>query len=224
MTKSLIDFYTRLAHAIATQFGSKCEVAVYDLQDKEPAHSIIAIENGHVTGRNTGDGLPADVLASFQRMDAMSDKLLLEDKLAYLTKTKDGKVLKNTLTYIRSDSGTIIGALGIHFDITTYFDMATELNEMIGLASITNSTAPGTSSPSSIHVGELLDELIEQSFRAVGKPVELMNKDDKIRFVKALNDAGAFLITKSGPKVCQYLDISKYTLYSYLDEIKSRAE
>ena len=48
-----------------------------------------------------------------------------------------------------------------------------------------------------------------------------MTKDDKIQVVKQLNEAGAFLITKSGPKVCQFLGISKYTLYSYLDEIKS---
>jgi predicted transcriptional regulator YheO len=51
-----------------------------------------------------------------------------------------------------------------------------------------------------------------------------MSKDDKIRAIKFLDDSGAFLITKSGPKVCQYFGISTYTLYSYLDEIRSAAE
>ena len=51
MKKSLIEFYTRLAHGLAVQFGSNCEVVVHDLQGKDIEHSIIAIENGHVTGR-----------------------------------------------------------------------------------------------------------------------------------------------------------------------------
>ena len=41
-----------------------------------------------------------------------------------------------------------------------------------------------------------------------------------MRAISYLNDTGAFLITKSGPKVCKYFGISKYTLYSYLDEAK----
>ena len=40
---------------------------------------------------------------------------------------------------------------------------------------------------------------------------------DKIKAIQFLNDAGAFLITKSGDKVAKYFGISKYTLYSYVD-------
>jgi predicted transcriptional regulator YheO len=54
----------------------------------------------------------------------------------------------------------------------------------------------------------------------VGKPVALMSKEDKVRAIGFLDESGAFLITKSGQKVCQYFGISKYTLYSYLDDIR----
>ena len=67
----------------------------------------------------------------------------------------------------------------------------------------------------------MLDDLLEQSVELVGTPVSLMTKDDKVRAIRYLNDTGAFLITKSGPKVCKYFGISKYTLYNYLDEAKS---
>ena len=40
MKKSLIEFYTRLAHGLAVQFGSNCEVVVHDLQGKDIEHSI----------------------------------------------------------------------------------------------------------------------------------------------------------------------------------------
>ena len=67
------------------------------------------------------------------------------------------------------------------------------------------------------NVNDLLDDLIEQSVVLVGKPVAMMNKEDKVRAIQFLNEAGAFLITKSGDKVSNYFGISKYTLYSYLD-------
>ena len=65
-----------------------------------------------------------------------------------------------------------------------------------------------------------MDSLIEQSVALVGKPVPLMTKDDKVQAIQFLNNAGAFLITKSGDKVSQYFGISKYTLYSYSGEKK----
>ena len=66
-------------------------------------------------------------------------------------------------------------------------------------------------------MNDLLDDLIEQSVALVGKPVAMMNKDDKIRAIQFLNNAGAFLVTKSGDKVSKHFGISKYTLYSYID-------
>ena len=40
---------------------------------------------------------------------------------------------------------------------------------------------------------------------------------NQVTAIQFLNDAGAFLITKSGDKVANYFGISKYTLYSYID-------
>ncbi|MGL6217352.1 MAG: helix-turn-helix domain-containing protein, partial [Lacrimispora sphenoides] len=40
--------------------------------------------------------------------------------------------------------------------------------------------------------------------------------------IQYLNDAGAFLITRSGDKVSNYFGISKFTLYSYMDTNKEK--
>ena len=64
---------------------------------------------------------------------------------------------------------------------------------------------------------EILDDLIEQSDRLIGKPVALMSKEDKVRAIHFLNEHGALLVTKSGDKIAKHFGISKYTLYSYLD-------
>ena len=47
-----------------------------------------------------------------------------------------------------------------------------------------------------------------------------MNKEEKIQAIQFLRDAGAFLITKSGDKVSNFYGISKFTLYSYIDQSK----
>lgn len=65
-------------------------------------------------------------------------------------------------------------------------------------------------------VTELLDELITQSVKLIGKPVALMSKDDKVKCIKFLNDSGAFPLsqsqeTKSCP-ILWYIQVYLYTV------------
>ena len=43
---------------------------------------------------------------------------------------------------------------------------------------------------------------------------------DKFNLIRFLDEKGAFLVRNSSDKVCEFLDISKYTLYAYLKDIK----
>ena len=212
MTETQLDFYKRLAHALALQFGSGCEVVVHALESTDPSHSIVAIENGHVTGRKLGDGPSHVVLEALHAGGAK-----LEDRLAYLTKTADGKILKSSTVFIRDERGRAVGIFAVNYDITILRAMGDTIAEVVG----TEPSAPREPEPIVRSVADLLDDLIEQSVQLVGTPVALMSKEEKVRAIRYLNDTGAFLITKSGPKVCKYFGISKYTLYSYLDEAKN---
>ena len=212
MTEAQLDFYKRLARALALQFGSGCEVVVHDLEAADPSHSIVAIENGHVTGRRLGDG-PSHVV--LEALHAGGERL--EDRLAYLTKTADGKILKSSTVFIRDDDGRAVGIFAVNYDITILRAMGDTIAEVVG----TEPSAPREPEPIVRSVADLLDDLIEQSVQLVGTPVALMSKEEKVRAIRYLNDTGAFLITKSGPKVCKFFGISKYTLYNYLDEARA---
>lgn len=206
---SVLQFLLRLAKALAAQFGPNCEVVIHDLLSNDPDSSIVAIENGHISGRKVGDG-PSRVV-----QEALNGETN-QDRLCYLTKTRDGKTLKSTTVFLRDDDGRPIGILAINYDITLMLAMENTLHQF---------TATGPSEEESItvtttHVSDLLDELIAQSVRRVGKPVDLMTKEEKVEAIKFLSDTGAFLITKSGNRVCKYFGISKYTLYSYIEEAK----
>ncbi|MBQ9148890.1 MAG: transcriptional regulator [Oscillospiraceae bacterium] len=209
-----IAFFTNLAKGLARQFGSNCEIVVHDLCAEEPERSIIAIENGHVTGRRLGDG-PSHVV--WEALKA--DPKLLEDRLAYLTRTEDGKILKSSTIFIRDESGKPVGILAINYDITMMKLMEDTIH------AFTETDTPSEEPQTITHnVNDLLDELIKQSAKLVGKPVALMTKDDKVKAIRFLNDSGAFLITKAGQRVCNFFGISKYTLYSYIDEAKGEKD
>ena len=210
LSASTLQFLFQLAKGISRQFGPNCEVVVHDLDSNDPNSSIVAIENGHVTGRKVGDG-PSHVVLEALR----SGRENLTDHLSYLTRTKDGKILKSSTIYVRDDDGEAIGIFAINYDITLMLAMEENLKQF-------TATDQDQREPERIsrNVGDLLDELIEQSVKIVGKPVALMTKEDKVKAIQFLNNAGAFLITKSGDKVCKFFGISKYTLYSYIDEAK----
>lgn len=197
----------QLAAALAAQFGPNCEVVVHDLETQDPAHSIVHIENGHVTGRKVGDGPSNVVLEQF--MGRNEDP---QDCLGYLCRTDSGKILKSSTVYVRSPQGEVSGIFSINFDIS-----ALAMVEQ-AISGITRTqTVEREQSIAVVNVNDLLDGLIEQSVALVGKPVALMNKDDKVRAIQFLSQHGAFLVTKSGDKVAKFFGISKYTLYSYID-------
>ena len=57
----------------------------------------------------------------------------------------------------------------------------------------------------------------------MGKPAALMTKDERIRAIGYLDRRGAFLISKSSERACEFFGISKYSFYSYLNEAKAMA-
>lgn len=84
--------------------------------------------------------------------------------------------------------------------------------------------APPTSVVKEVHsqnVHALLESIISEAMTSISTPVNEMNKAAKLRFIKILDDKGVFLIQKSGGRICELLSISKFTLYNYLDIVRS---
>ena len=198
-----LEAYRSLVRFLGQVFPRHWEVVLQDVSTQ----SILAIENGHVSGRKVGDGASHVVIEQLQSNDPEP-----KDHLCYLTKTPDGKILKSSTVYIRNSKGKVSAIFSINYDISRLMMVEGALRELIS----TGEEAP--SEPEKIiNINDMLDDLIEQSVALVGKPVALMNKDDKVKAIQFLNQNGAFLVTKSGDKVAKYFGISKYTLYSYID-------
>lgn len=215
MTPAQIEFYKRLAHSLALQFGPNCEIVVHDLETGDMDHSIVAIENGHVSGRKLGDG-PNHIVLESMHVDAAE----AHDRAPYLTKTADGKLLKSSTIFIRDDDGNPVGIMGINFDITLMKAFERSLEALTG----TGDKGYTEPEPITKNIGDLLEDLLRECEQYVGKPAALMTKDERIRAIGYLDRRGAFLISKSSERACEFFGISKYSFYSYLNEAKAEVD
>lgn len=204
-----ISLFKRIIKGVAAEFGENCEVVLHDLTRPYDS-TIVAIENGNVTGRNVGGS------GTNLGLEVLRGTVEGEDRYNYVTQTKDGRILRSSSIYIQDDNGNITGSICINFDITNLIMAETSLKTLIHFEKEEETKEFFTS-----NVDELLNMLIHESAQQIGKPVALMAKEDKLKGLDFLDKKGAFLIKKAGDKVSKYYDISKYTLYNYLEEIRS---
>lgn len=206
------DFWQKLMDMMENQFGNKCEIILHDLT-KDYEHTIVDIRNGHITGRKIGD------CGSNLGLEVMRGDVKNGDRYNYIVHTPDGKILRSSTMFLHNNEGALIGSLCINLDITQTIAMEGFLHQY-------NNYIPGTAAQPPMetfagNINDVLTFLMKQAGEQVGKPVEAMNRSDKIRFVQFLDEKGAFLITKASDRVCEHLNISRFTLYNYLDSARN---
>ena len=207
----ILETLISVAHGIARQFGNNCEVCVHELKEDDLEHTILFIINGGITGRKTGEGASNVVIETIEKLKKGEP---IVDHLSYLTKASNGKILKSSTVFVKDINGKYRYILSINFDITSFIPFKSDLDCLIK----TEDKSKLEEIPNSAQ--ELMEKLILKSEELIGKPASIMNKDEKIKAIKFLNDSGVFLITKSGDKVSNHFGISKFTLYNYIDSKK----
>ncbi|MEM1484332.1 helix-turn-helix transcriptional regulator [Oscillospiraceae bacterium PP1C4] len=210
-----IETLKRLMKMLSVQFGPKTELVLHDLTSGYES-TIIAIENNTITGREVGScgsNLGLEILRSGKKSDT-------EDCFGYTINLKDGRVIRSSSLYFRDDNDKLIGALCINTDITSLKMMNDYMEPLL----------PADNSQDDVeevfahNIGELLDYYIEKCNEQICKDAKLMTKEDKLDAIRYFDSKGVFLITKAGSKICKYLNISKGTLYSYLDTVREAVE
>lgn len=202
--------------AIAAAGGPSCEVVLHNLDgaDVDLSHTIMAIENGHLTGREVGG--PSTSLG----LDVLQNRKDDHDAFGYRGFTSDGRELRCSSVYFHNQAGDIIAALCINVDLSSIQQARGVLDALLPPA-----TAPQTS-PDEYFGRDLvsvMDAMITEAIREIGKPVGHMTRDDKIVVLESLDRRGATQMRKSVEAIATRLGISRVTAYAYLDEARSRA-
>ncbi len=222
MTQTFADAAEVLAtfrpvmRAIAAAGGASCEVVLHNLDgaDINLGHTIMAIENGHVTGREVGG--PSTSLG----LDVVQDRRGDHDAFGYRGFTADGTELRCSSVYFHNADGDIIAALCINVDLSGLQQARSIIDAL--LAPTAAPTSPQPDEFIGRDLGSVVDTMVTQAIAAAGKPVPQLTRDERIAVLERLDQQGVTRMRKSVELIATRLGISRVTAYAYLDEARTR--
>lgn len=206
----ILKSYIPVVEGIAKTFGKNCEVVLHDFSKMKS--SIIAIENGHVTGRSIGSPMTEVGLKAVRKGD------IKDNIINYTGKSADGRVLKSSTMFIKDENDEVLGCLCINFDMSELFVAKRVIDEI--MQTNIDESEKSSNEISGNKVNDVLTDIVKDTLQQMGKPVAYMSKEEKVNIVKKLDLQGAFLIKGAIDYVAKVLCVSRYTIYNYLDEIR----
>jgi predicted transcriptional regulator YheO len=207
----IFEHAIRTADLLVKMFGPRCEVAVHDFSNLE--QSLIHLD-GSVTGRKIGSPITDLVLQELNKPHHE-----VKDIPNYQTTSSKGNVMKSSTVFLRDDNDQIIGALCINFDLTLLIQLGMEVQDFIFFDHEITKTENFYSS-----VHDVVEGMVKEVIQTFNKPAGQLDMDEKIECVRKLEDRGAFLIKGSTDYLATVLNVSKYTVYNYLQKIRMQNE
>jgi predicted transcriptional regulator YheO len=199
-----------IVRGLAEMFGPDCEVVLHDV--RRLPHSIVAIENGGVTGRTVGD-VPTDrMLRSLRNLDETQDVRL------YIS-SHDGKILKSLAVTLRDEDGVPYGLLGLNHDVSEVVQAQRTLANLASVGRL-GGAAPEAGEIFAGDIRDVVAGMVTKILGEMGKTPAAMTREEKMEVVKRLEERGAFLVKRSAEQVAEALDLSRYTIFAYLKEIR----
>ncbi len=195
--------------AVATLFGSHCEVLLHSLENLN--HSIVKIRNGQVTGR--GVGSPITDLG----IKVLKDTGHIENDIvgSYLSNTEDGKTLKSITALIRNGTKPV-GMLCINVDLSVPLleVLKSLLPETLG--------TPRDESPEHFVMSaeDLVRRSLDKAIIQVSANREISHQLKNKAIVTELHGQGIFDIKGAVEIVAKELAISRYTVYNYIRDAR----
>ncbi len=192
------------------------EIVLHDLT--HPERSIVAIANGHVTGRRVGGsvlGGPSQDLGFIAVRRAMedcsgSDPLVVEN---YPTVAPDGRPLRSSTVVYRDSSGQPFASLCINADLSGVAAAHALLAGFLG-----QGAAPESRGDEPRDMEQLMVEIIQV---ACPGGVVGMKKSQKLEAVRQMQDRGLFIVKGGIEKAAAALGVTRYTIYNYLEQIRA---
>lgn len=217
---SVLQKYIPLVNFLGQAMGSNCEVVLHDLTN--PENSIIAIANGHVSGRKLG-GPTTDLVLKVMKEGLEGEKSFIAN---YNARIKNNGICRSSSFFIRDESNKIVGVLCVNLDISKFVEAKKLLDNLISCE-----TQPCLSVKSTADVIDVFEDLhssIEDVLTAIIDNVlnkyevtpDRLSLDEKIDVVRRLNENGLFLLKGGLNELAKRMQVSEPTIYRYLNKLK----
>lgn len=211
--REIVESYIPIAKFIAAMSGPRCEVAVHYLADLD--HSIIAIENGHLTGRKVGDTLFDFDLHTLFKPEYIQRPYLVN----YAGKSSIGnRVFRFSTYYIRNAKGQLIGLLNTNVDVTDMLELRRIASRELFMSQ--DSSLPITDAlPQALATSttSLIKNTLAEAMEHYGyTDPQKLKKEEKLRIISYLHARSIFALKGAVSAVAKKLCISEPTAYRYL--------
>lgn len=208
---ALLQHYINMAEVLGEMFAPVLEVVVHDL--RHPEDSIIAIYNGHITGREVG-GSVTDLGRRLMEHN-FPDKLV-----NYPNESPNGARLKSSSLAIRNATGELIGVVGFNLDITYFEQFDRFLKQIVSTQRsqyVTEAEHFGETSPSEDIRAAIHDYLVARNWNA-----RTLSNADKREVVEHLYRQGFFKNRGAVSIIARELSLSRPSIYNYKNDFIRR--
>lgn len=210
--------FVPLVQFLGESLGECCEVVLHDTRDS--AHSIVAIANGHVSGRQVGGSLTDLAI----RMINEKWHLNVDYVVNYPGRTSGGKSTRSSTMFIKDDRDNLIGMLCINIDVSEFIKARDAIDRLIRVASLQYPHGGGNSQGEEYLTGtveDLMHAIINEILDKSDVPPDRMTPNEKMEVVRALNQKGVFLLRGAVATVAEHLETSESTIYRYLNMVEN---
>jgi predicted transcriptional regulator YheO len=142
-----------------------------------------------------------------------------EDVRLYIS-THDGKMLKSLAVTLRDEDGVPYGLLGLNHDISEVVQAQRTLANFTAVGRLGGEAAPEANEIFAGDIRDVVAGMVTKILGEMGKTPAAMTREEKMEVVKRLEERGAFLVKRSAEQVAEALDLSRYTIFPYLKEIR----
>ncbi len=125
-TNPIVESYIPLVEFLGAAVGPNCELVLHDLDD--PENSIIAIANGHISGRVVG-GPVTNFALWFMRQ---AEQTRVPSLTGYKSVNSEGRTCRSSSYFIRDERGDLRGMLCINADVTEIVNIRDAVERFMG--------------------------------------------------------------------------------------------
>ncbi|RFA08052.1 hypothetical protein B7R54_01595 [Subtercola boreus] len=224
--RSEFEPYLALLPFLASLLGSRTEIVLHDISDL--SRSIIAVENGEMSGRSVGGPATDLVLKILQNQDYLERDFLTN----YLAQSQTGGYFRSSTFFVRDDAGQVIGMLCLNVDDGPLHEARQLLESITRTTGLLKSSGTAPENPPmpsppaelgtevaerlSLSVDELTRDNVARTVARLGVDGSRMTPDEKVQAVRELDSAGIFLMKGAVSYAAVELHVSEPTVYRYL--------
>ncbi len=208
-----IRLYEPIMRGMKELIGNNIEFILHDLSSPQ---SSVAVVVGNITNRHVGAPSTNVVIEALKKYGDDA-----QDILGYSSVSKDGRTLRSSTIFIRDENGHIVGCFCFNVDLTDYYIAENLLKNFCTLNSMEEK---GSQEVFAQDIGEVAEEIVQYEINKFGKPVPMMNRNEKLQLIEILDAKGVFDVKGSPEMVARYLGASVFTVYNYMKQIRSSSK